>query len=111
MIPFDPTRRASRGQTGRRSSNPGPGSSRAVDPFMLSWPAIERHFEAPIAKQGRSLFEQRTVHDLARTTDGELVARVHDGRPHVVNVETVAGIVTGDCTCPDELDCEHVVAV
>jgi uncharacterized Zn finger protein len=78
---------------------------------MLSWPAIERHFEAPKARQGRALYEQGVVHDLARTTDGELVARVHADRPHVVNVGTIAGIVSADCTCPEELDCEHAVAV
>lgn len=107
MIPFDPERRA------RHSRADSPARTRAdsaPDPLMMSWSAIKRQFGTGVATRGRSLQERGAVQDLARTPDGGLVARVRADQLHVVNVVD-ADIVEGDCTCADDVDCRHVVAV
>src|SRR5947209_9735150 len=63
-------------------------------------------------RKGEACFRNGGVRDLVPEQPGiSYSSLVHDGEEHEVNLDydAIDGW-TGDCTCPQEFDCQHVFA-
>jgi len=74
--------------------------------------AFLRRLPRESQRKGESCFRKGGVLDLVPEEPGTAYASVvRDGEEHEVYLEYIAGEGwSGDCTCPVELDCEHVFA-
>ena len=74
--------------------------------------AFLKQFSADVRRKGEACFRRGCVQDLVPEEPGmSYFAVVEDGEPHEVDLLYQPGEGwTGTCSCPQELDCEHVVA-
>src|SRR5437588_10975508 len=74
--------------------------------------AFLKSFESEARRKGEAHFLQGRVHELTAEEPGMAYsAVVKDGRPYEVYLQydPIEGW-SGDCSCPQEFDCEHVFA-
>ena len=78
----------------------------------LSWADLEAWAGSRIVSRGTSYQKSGSVRDLARTSDGGLLAWVRGSRNYATKAALEKGRrLSSDCTCPYEGTCKHAVAV
>ncbi|NGZ11362.1 MAG: SWIM zinc finger domain-containing protein [Nitrospira sp. LK70] len=83
-----------------------------ADPFKaLTWDELQDWAGAVIVSRGQRYQRSRLVQDLARTSNGGLVAWVLGSHQYATRVETETDELVAACTCPYGGVCKHAVAV
>jgi len=77
----------------------------------LTWAELEAWAGSRIVSRGKSYQKSGSVRDLARTSDGGLLAWVRGSRNYATKAALEKGRLSSDCTCPYEGTCKHAVAV
>jgi len=77
----------------------------------LTWADLEAWAGSRIVSRGTSYQKSGSVRDLARTSDGGLLAWVRGSRNYATKAALEKGRLSSDCTCPYEGTCKHAVAV
>ncbi len=78
---------------------------------QLTWPTIEDWAGATIAARGQRYQRNHQVTDLARTSEGEVVAWVQGTHRYATLIDIDEHGPIAACTCPFEDICKHAVAV
>ena len=78
---------------------------------QLTWPAIEDWAGAKVAGRGQRYQRNHQVADLARTSEGEVVAWVQGTHRYATLIDIDEQGLIAACTCPYEDICKHAVAV
>lgn len=77
----------------------------------LTWADLEAWAGSRIVSRGTSYQKNWSVRDLARISDGGLLAWVRGSRNYATKAALEKGRLSSDCTCPYEGTCKHAVAV
>lgn len=83
-----------------------------ADPFTaLTWDELQDWAGPVIISRGQRYQRSRQVQDLARTSNGGLIAWVLGTNRYATRIETEDDELVAACTCPYEGVCKHAVAV
>jgi len=83
-----------------------------TDPFEdLTWNDLTEWAGSKIVSRGKNYQRNGYVEDLARTSDGSLIAWVEGTERYATKVLFVDGELESNCTCPYWDTCKHAVAV
>ena len=78
---------------------------------QVTWPELEDWAGATIAARGQSYQRSQRVTNLARTSEGGVVAWVQGTHRYATLVDMDEQGLSSACTCPYEDTCKHAVAV
>jgi len=83
-----------------------------TDPFEdLTWNDLTVWAGSKIVSRGKNYQRNGYVEDLARTSDGSLIAWVEGTKRYATEVLFEDGELESNCTCPYWATCKHAVAV